>query len=130
MENKKHFIPLHDLEDYRLSRELSAIAWEIFCEMNWQDKKVIGDQFVRAIDSVGANIAEGYFRFHYLDKIKFYYISRASLAEACEHWTELLRERSLITEEKYTTIKNISKTLSIKLNNFIATTYNSKQGQK
>ncbi|GIV44793.1 MAG: hypothetical protein KatS3mg035_1916 [Bacteroidia bacterium] len=31
----------------------------------------MGDQFVRATDSIGANIAEGYGRFHYLEKLKF-----------------------------------------------------------
>ena len=53
----------------------------------------MGDQFIEAVDSVGANIAEGYGRFHYLDRIKFYYNSRASLIECNEHWIELLKER-------------------------------------
>ncbi len=127
MENKKSFIPLNKLEVYKLARRLSVIAWDVYCEMGWQDKKVIGDQFVRAVDSVGANISEGYFRFHYLDKVRFYYIARASLAEACEHWTELLKERNLMKEEKFIEVKSIAKTLSIKLNNFITTTYNSKK---
>lgn len=127
MENKKSFIPLNRLEVYKLARRLSSMSWSIYCEMSWQDKKVIGDQFVRAVDSVGANIAEGYSRFHYLDKIRFYYIARASLAESCEHWAELLRERKLINEEVFIEIKNIAKVLSVKLNNFITTTYNSKK---
>ena len=84
---------LNDLEVYKLARELSRIGWKIYQNLNWQTKKIMGDQFIEAVDSVGANIAEGYGRFHYLDRIKFYYNSRASLIECNEHWIELLKER-------------------------------------
>jgi len=87
---KKDYILLKDLEVYRLARELSQTSWKVYESLNWQDKKIMGGQFIEAIDSVGANIAEGYGRYHYLDKIKFYYNSRASLLEACQHWLELL----------------------------------------
>ena len=90
---KKKYILLNDLEVYKLARELSKIGWKIYQDLNWQTKKIMGDQFIEAVDSVGANIAEGYGRFHYLDKIKFYYNSRSSLIECNEHWIELLKER-------------------------------------
>ena len=67
MANKKH-IPLEDLEIYRLGRKLSKLGWEIYSELSWQDKKIMGDQFITATDSFGANIVEGYRRYHYLDK--------------------------------------------------------------
>ena len=86
----------------------------------------MGDQFIEATDSIGANIAEGYSRFHYLDKIKFYYTSRASLSECNDHWLELLLERKKIKDENHKKFKTIAEQLSIKLNNFITTTYNSK----
>ena len=118
-----NFISLKDLEVYKLAIKLSDIAWEIYSALNWQDKKIMGDQFIKAIDSVGANIAEGYLRFHYLDKIKFYYIGRASLAESCDHWLELLFKRSKVDKVKFLAMKEIEKILSIKLNNFISSTY-------
>lgn len=127
--NKNSYIPLNNLEVYKLARELSQFGWEIYEILDWQDKKILGDQFIRAIDSVGANIAEGYSRYHYLDKIKFYYTSRASLAESCDHWLELLYERRKINIEKYDKIGSIKKELSIKLNNFIASTYKSKNNE-
>lgn len=127
--NKKRYIPLNNLEVYKLARELSQFGWGIYEILDWQDKKIIGDQFIRAIDSIGANIAEGYSRYHYLDKIKFYYTSRASLAESCDHWLELLYERRKINLEKYDKIGSIKKELSIKLNNFIASTYKSKNNE-
>jgi len=127
---KKRFIPLNDLEVYKLSRELSKKAWVIYDSFSWQDKKVMGDQFITAIDSIGANIAEGYFRYHFLDKIKFYYISRASLSEAADHWLELLLERDKVSKERYEEMKNLAKGISVKLNNFISSTYNSKVANK
>lgn len=72
MDNKKKYLNLNDLEIYLLSRELSDIIWNVYVDLDWKLQKIMGDQFVRLTDSVGANIAEGYGRFHYLDKIKLY----------------------------------------------------------
>lgn len=92
------------------------------------DKKHIGDQFLRAVDSIGANIAEGYGRYHYLDKVRFYYNSRASHYEAFIHWLELLLEREKISETEFATINKTALILQIKLNNFItATTKNARK---
>ena len=118
----KNFIELKNLEVYQLSRKLSSVAWEIFCRMDFMDKKHIGDQFLRSVDSIGANIAEGYGRYHYLDKVRFYYNSRASHYEAFTHWLELLFEREKITETEFTSIDETALKLQIKLNNFITST--------
>lgn len=126
---KKQYIPLSDLEVYRLARELSKIVWEIYQYLNWQDKKTMGDQFLEATDSIGANIAEGYGRYHYLDQIKFYYNSRGSLNESYHHWLEVLNERKKIKTEKYKQFKTIAGKLSLKLNNFITSIYRAKNQQ-
>lgn len=83
-----------------------------------------------SVDSVGANIAEGYGRFHYLEKIHFYFISRASLSEGKEHWLDLGLEREIVTPEEWDEICFIHKPLQIKLNNTITKTYESKKGGK
>lgn len=118
----QNFIELKDLEVYQLSRKLSSIAWKIFCRMNFEDKKHIGDQFLRSVDSIGANIAEGYGRFHYLDKVRFYYNSRGSHLEAFTHWLELLIEREKISRNEFDSINESAHILQIKLNNFIKST--------
>ncbi|MDD5060969.1 MAG: four helix bundle protein [Candidatus Marinimicrobia bacterium] len=127
---KRNFIPLKDLEVYKLARELSVISWEVYKNLDWRDKKIFGDQFMEAIDSVGANIAEGYSRFHYLDRIKFYYNARASLAESCEHWLELICERVKINKDTYDKLKVIANNLSLKLNNFISSNYGNLKNSK
>ena len=128
------FIPLKELEVYKLARKLSKLGWEVYQEMDWQTKKIIGEQFISSLDSIGANIAEGYGRYHYLDQIKFYYNARGSLRESCEHWLELLKERKIIKERNYQKrnyqkMKTIAQDLSVKLNNFIASTYEQKNKQ-
>ena len=124
MDEKKH-IQLEDLEIYQLARELSKIGWKAYEQFDWQTKKVIGDQFITATDSVGANIAEGYGRYHYLDRIKFLYNSRGSLLEAI-HWMSLLKERNLVTEEILQAFMQTADKASPKLQNFIAAIYRSK----
>jgi len=126
MEIKKKYIDLKDLEVYQLARELSKTGWDIYNPLDWQTKKTMGDQFITATDSFGANIAEGYGRFHYLDKIKFFYNARASLVEAASHWLELLKERGKISDENHQKFKNASIKAAIKLQNFITATYKAK----
>ena len=121
METRK-YLDVKELEVYQLSRVLSKKAWEVYGSLNYEIKKVMGDQFIRSVDSVGANIVEGYGRYHYMDRVRFYYYSRASLTEAMDHWLELLSERGFISDEGEKEFTEVHKTLEIKLNNFIAST--------
>ena len=127
MDTKNKYIKLEDLEVYKLARELSKIGWEIYNSLDWQTKKVIGDQFITATDSFGANIAEGYGRFHYLDRIKFLYNARGSLIEANEHWIELLKERDKVKTNNYQEYKKVAEQASLKLQNFISATYKARE---
>jgi four helix bundle protein len=92
-----------------------------------QERILMGNQFLTAADSVGANIDEGYGRFHYLDRVKFLYNGRASMLEAFEHWLQLLLEREFISDAAHDNIVKVNQELSINLNNFISSIYKSKQ---
>ena len=118
-------ILLKDLKIYQKALIIGNKSWEIYKNFTWQVKKTIGDQFIRAIDSIGANIAEGYGRFHYLDRIKFYYNARGSLLESL-HWLELLKNRDLITEKDYSSMFNLLEDLNLSLNAFIKSNYQTK----
>lgn len=127
MESKSKYIPLKELEIYQLSRQLSAKAWSIYQRLDYHLRKNWGDQMMSSIDSVGANIAEGYARYHFLDRIKFYYIARASFSESVEHWIDLGFERKIILEEEHSEIYSISKNLQIKLKKQIKIAYDAKK---
>jgi four helix bundle protein len=120
-----NYIELKDLEAYKFAREYCQQGWELYTKLSWQIKKIFGDQMIESIDSVGANIAEGYGRFHYLDKIKFYYNARGSLFES-KHWTELAVERQLISKEGFDRLIDLNKRIEIKLNNLIGSQYKRK----
>ena len=109
---------LSDLEVYRLSLKLSHYAWMIYSKLDNQFKYHIGVQFLDACDSVGANIAEGFGRYHYNDKIKFYYNARGSLFEV-KHWTYLLSKRALISADEKVAIMKLSESIGKMLNRFI-----------
>lgn len=92
---EKEYLSLDKLKVYKLARELSSVVWEVYQDLDWREKKVNGDQFLESTDSVGANIAEGFGRFHFLDKAKFYFNARGSLLES-RHWLDLLTERKKV----------------------------------
>jgi four helix bundle protein len=112
---------LKDLDIYVLSRKISAQAWLVYKNMDWQTKKVIGDQWITATDSIGANIAEGFGRFHYQDRNRFNLFARGSLLESV-HWTELIQERKLAPEKDTVDILELFGQLHPKLNGYIRTT--------
>lgn len=127
MSEKSKYIPLKELTIYKLARELSAKAWLIYERLGYHQRKTWGDQMLEAVDSVGANIAEGYARYHFLERIRFYYISRASLSEGMDHWIDLGFERGIVVKEEHEAMFSIAKNLQIKLNGQIKTTYEAKK---
>ena len=119
------YLSLHNLKVYQLSCEYADECWLIYNEMDWKLKKIVGDQMIRSVDSVAANVAEGYGRFHYLDKIKFYYNARASLLES-KHWIDTLFKRKFIERSNYLKLVELYKEIHLTLNGLINSTYKNK----
>jgi len=116
------YIKLGDLQVYKMAVELSNDAWEMYVKLSWENKKVVGFQFINAVDSVPANIAEGYGRYHYLDRIKFYYNSRGSLLEV-KHWIFTLCIRKIILKKEYENFLGKADALHWELNKYIKSCY-------
>jgi len=123
---KEGYTKLEDLFVYKVCVELGDLGWNIYSKLDWKYQKIIGDQFIRSVDSVAANIAEGYGRYHYLDRIKFYYIARASLLEV-KHWIFTLLKRDIIIKEQFDNFIYKSELAHYQINRFIQTTYQSKK---
>jgi len=51
-----------------------------------------GNQFIRSVDSISANIAEGFGRYSKKDKVKFFRISFGSMYESLD-WNEKALKR-------------------------------------
>ncbi len=66
----------HALDDLQIYQDAARFSDRIYVLVRaWSsfDSHTVGSQLVRAADSVGANIAESYGRFHYAERVQFYY---------------------------------------------------------
>lgn len=70
-----------ELETWKRANELTKKIYEITKTYPKEERYGLVDQMRRASSSVGANIAEGFDRYHYKDKQRFYYHARGSAAE-------------------------------------------------
>ncbi|MCK9210434.1 MAG: four helix bundle protein [Ignavibacteriaceae bacterium] len=89
---------LSELEVFNLAMELGEMVWKEVLAWDYFAKNTIGKQVVNSADSVAANIAEGFGRFHYQENKHFCYISRGSLTET-QVWLKKAENRNLITIE-------------------------------
>lgn len=112
------YLELNNISAYKKALVLSNYVWNIVIEWDWFAKKTLGSQFVEAIDSVSANIAEGFGRYGKNDKIKFYYYSFGSLKESLD-WNEKSKIRKLVTKEQYEYILKELKQLPKELHQLI-----------
>ena len=84
---EKQYLQLNDITAYTKSFYLSNYVWEIIVKWDFFAKDTVGKQMMRSVDSVSANIAEGFGRYYKKDKIKFYRYSYGSVKEALD-WTK------------------------------------------
>jgi four helix bundle protein len=101
-----------------LSLDLSNQIWQIVMGWDYFAKSTIGNQLVRASDSISANISEGFGRFHFKEQKQFLFYARGSLYET-KTFVNLAHARNLIKEEKYLSIISQIDTIGRKLNSFI-----------
>lgn len=107
-----------NLSIYKLSEKIADKIWDIVIYWNDFSKSTIGNQLVRACDSIGANIAEGNGRGTYNENRRFARIARGSLYESL-HWLRRAYKRKLFTDKQIREIKQIIDELSPKLNAYI-----------
>ncbi|MEM6321694.1 MAG: four helix bundle protein [Bacteroidota bacterium] len=118
MENHKKFLKLSDVESYMIAFHLSNYVWDVVHQWDWFAKKTVGVQFITAVDSISANIAEGFGRYHKKDKIKFYRYSQGSQKESLD-WNQKAKVRNLLSEKEYLHILNELQKLPRSLNHLI-----------
>jgi four helix bundle protein len=87
------------LEDLKVLQAAEKVADKVWAEVSlWNlfARDVVGKQLARAVDSIGANIAEAFGRFHYGDKLNFLYSARGSVFET-KYWLNRGMERKLLS---------------------------------
>lgn len=96
----KKYLQLNDVTAYKIAFNLSNYVWEIVVKWDHFARDTIGRQFMEAIDSISANIAEGFGRYHKKDKIRFYRYSFGSVKESFD-WNEKAKVRKLLKPHEY-----------------------------
>ncbi len=64
---------IFEMDVYKLSMEIGKKVWSIVDKWNYFERDTIGKQLVRAVDSIAANLSEGFGRYHFKEKKNFSY---------------------------------------------------------
>ena len=87
----------YDLEVWKRGHNFALTIYTVTKQFPKEELFGIVSQLQRAVSSVTANIAEGFARYHFNDKIKFYYQARGSIAEV-QNFILLARDLHYIKE--------------------------------
>jgi four helix bundle protein len=109
---------LEDLRVYAMAEELADLVWDVVAGWESFAKSTVGHQLVRAADSVGANIAEGYGRASPADHQRFVRTARGSLYEV-RHFLRRVDKRGLLTKEQRAPLLCVLKELLPALNAYL-----------
>src|SRR6516164_5228111 len=99
-------IGFEQLEVYRLSERLADEIWAAVSSWDRFARETVGNQIVRAADSIGANIAEGTGRGSFQDNRRFVRTARGSLNETT-HWLRRAHSRKLLSPQMVRQLKPI-----------------------
>jgi len=110
-------------EDLRVLQSAEAVADGIWRQVvRWDPfaREVVGGQLAKAADSIGANIAEAFGRFHFGEKLQFLCYARGSLFET-KYWLNRARTRDLMPSAQVQDYVSQLTDLARQLNAFAAT---------
>lgn len=88
-------LKFEELEVLRTAEIVADGIWQRVVQWKPFAREVVGGQLARAVDSIGANIAEAFGRFHFSEKLQFLYYARGSLFET-KYWLNRAQERHLM----------------------------------
>lgn len=97
---------------------LGERVWDIVDKWNYFAKDTVGKQLVKAVDSIAANLSEGFGRYHYLENKNFSYYSRGSLYET-KTWITKAHNRKLINDSDSFSLLNDINSIGKMLNSYI-----------
>jgi four helix bundle protein len=112
------FRPFEDLRVFQLAEQLADEIWDIVIAWKYFEKITLGQQWVDAADSVGANIAEGAGRGSPKDNKRFIRISRGSFNET-KYWLRRAKKRQLLGAEHIGRLTRLIDQLGPSLNAYL-----------
>lgn len=127
--NRSSAMHFYDLEIWKESNKLCIEIYKLTEDYPKKETYGIVDQIRRSAASIGANIAEGFGRFHYKDKIKFYYNARGSVCEV-QNFLFLSQDLKYINKENAREVFVKYECLNKRLNQFIKSVNNKMTNDK
>lgn len=108
----------YELNAWKVSHSLVLEIYKI--TNNFPKEEIFGitSQIRRAASSISANIAEGFSRYYFNDKIRFYYQARGSIAEV-RNFLLLAKDLNYIDLENYKKLGSKSKDSAQLINGLI-----------
>ena len=111
---------LETLNVWRRAMDFAVrICFEILPSFPADERYALCAQLRRAVQSIPANIAEGYGRFHYNDSTRFCYIAWGSLEETRSHLI-YAREMGYILDDVYSPLSQEMESLRRMINGYIS----------
>jgi four helix bundle protein len=114
-------LAFEDLETLKAAEVVCDNLWKRIAHWGPFARDTVGKQLVEAADSVGANVAGAYGRFHFGEKLTFLYYARGSLFET-KYWINRARARELLEAETVQAYATELTALARQLNALVAVT--------
>jgi len=115
------------LASYQHGLRLFDAAYRLAARLPTHERYNLTDQLRRSALSVLLNIAEGYGRYHYLDKLRFFYIARGSLCETLSGFIAA-HQAGYIEDEQLAWVHTVEAETEKSLNGYISFIRKQQQG--
>jgi len=117
-----------DLKTWQKAHQLMLDVHQKLVPLLPRDEKFnLADQIRRSSKSIGANIAEGYGRYYYLDNVRFCYQARGSLDETIDH-LRVARDLQYCPNDLYLDLRAQADEIRLMLNGYIGWIKEKKHG--
>jgi len=117
------------LEFYQDSLKLLKAAYRLAEELPNYERYNLSDQIRRASCSILLDISEGYGRCHYLERLRFLYIARGSLAETLSAFI-VAESLEYCSNEQLNWVRRLKEKIEKNLNGYCRFIRSQQQGKK
>ena len=121
-ENIKNF---YDLIAWKKANKFVLEIYKTTKKFPKEELYGLTSQLKRAVSSIAANIAEGFSRYHYNDKIRFYHNARGSVSET-QNFLLLTKDLAFLEEDSFRNLFNLSEEVNKLINGLIRPIENQK----
>ena len=115
-------------EFYQDSLKLLKATYRLANDLPNHERYNLSDQMRRASCSILLNIAEGYGRYHYLERLRFLYIARGSLSETLSAFV-IAESLGYCTTEQLDWVRSLKDKIEKNLNGYCRFIKSQQQGK-